>query len=96
MISVFVSVVDSELKEGQYLKTELEVRSVEDAVEIDRSLLLDSQEIFVIRDGALQLIEVTPIHFNENTVIVQGVLDGEQMLALPGAQINMPVKVIAP
>jgi membrane fusion protein, multidrug efflux system len=98
MISVFVYVVDVELKEGQYLKTELEVRSVEDAVEIDRSLLLDSQEIFVIRDGALQLIKVTPIHFNENTVIVQGVLDGEQMLAkpLPGAQKNMPVTVIAP
>jgi hypothetical protein len=52
----------------------------------------------VIRDGALQLIEVAPIHFNENTVIIQGVLDGEQMLAkpLPGAQKNMPVKVIAP
>ena len=98
MISVFVSVTSSELKEGQYLKTELDVRAVDQAIEIDRSLLLDSQEIFVVREGVLQLIAVTPIHFNENTVIVQGVADGELILAkpLPGAQKNMPVKVIAP
>jgi membrane fusion protein (multidrug efflux system) len=51
-----------------------------------------------VREGVLQLIAVTPIHFNENTVIVQGVTDGELILAkpLPGAQKNMPVKVIAP
>ena len=74
------------------------MRSVDQAIEIDRSLLLDSQEIFVIREGALQLIDVTPIHFNENTVILQGVSDGELILAkpIPGAQKNMPVKVIAP
>jgi len=76
----------------------LEVQSVEQAVEVDRSLLLDSNELFVIRDGILDLITVTPVHFNENTVIVQGVEEGEVLLdkPLPEAQKNMPVKVIAP
>jgi len=98
MISVFVAVKSNSLKEGQYLRTVLEVQSVEQAVEVDRSLLLDSNELFVIRDGILDLITVTPVHFNENTVIVQGVEEGEVLLdkPLPGAQKNMPVKVIAP
>ena len=98
MISVFVAVKSNRLKEGQYLRTVLEVQSVEQAVEVGRSLLLDSNELFVIRDGILDLITVTPVHFNENTVIVQGVEEGEVLLdkPLPGAQKNMPVKVIAP
>lgn len=98
MISVFVAVSSDKLKEGQYLKTILEVNSVDDAIEIDRSLLLDSKEIFVIRNGALDLISVHPVHYNESSVILQGVKAGEIVLAkpLPGAQKNMPVNVIAP
>lgn len=98
MISVFVAVSSDFLKEGQYLRTVIEVQSIEQAVEVDRSLLLDSNELFVIRDGVLDLVSVNPVHFNENTVIVQGVSEGEMLLAkpLPGAQKNMPVQVIAP
>lgn len=98
MISVFVAISSDILKEGQYLRTVMEVQSVEQAIEVDRSLLLDSNELFVIRDGVLDLVSVNPVHFNENTVIVQGVSEGEVLLdkPLPGAQKNMPVQVIAP
>jgi hypothetical protein len=72
------------------------METIDNVIEIDRSLVLDSQEVFVVREGLLALVPVEVLHYTENTAIVRGVEDGEKVLtrALPGAFKAQPVKII--
>jgi membrane fusion protein (multidrug efflux system) len=95
-IEVTLSVRNQRLREGQYLTAEIEMETIDNVIEIDRSLVLDSQEIFVVREGLLALVPVEVIHYTENTAIVSGVANGEKVLSktLPGAFKAQPVKII--
>lgn len=95
-IEFTVAVSSNELRQGQYLTAEIEMQTISNAIEIDRSLILDSQEIFVVRDEKLELLPVKVIHYTDNTAVIQGVLDGELYLSksLPGAFKNQPVKIL--
>ena len=96
-IEFTVAVSSTDLRQGQYLSAEIEMQTIPNAIEIDRSLVLDSQEIFVVRDEKLELLPIQVIHYTDNTAVIQGVSDGEQYLAkaLPGAFKNQPVKILA-
>ena len=95
-IEVTLSVRSQQLREGQYLTADVKMETIDNVIEIDRSLILDSQEIFVVREGLLALVPVQVIHYTENTAIVGGVADGEKVLSktLPGAFKAQPVKII--
>ena len=95
-IKVYIQVTGKNLKEGMYLEADLEARQVDNTYEIDRQLLLDNNQVFVIKDTLLDVTPVSPIHFKEASVIVQGLADGTQILAkpVPGAYAGMRVKII--
>ncbi len=84
-----------DLKEGQYLEASLEAREEPNAIEINRSLLLDNDQIFVVKDSILDLMYVDPIYFNDKTVVLKNVPDGEVIVSKPlsGAYAGMLVKV---
>ena len=94
-IKVFVEVNGDDLKEGMYLEAKLEAREEPDAVRISRKLLVDQKDIFIVRDSVLDLIEVNPVYFGSEDVIITGVPDGTVMLSRPltGAYAGMLVKV---
>ncbi len=94
-ITVFIEVSGDGLKEGQYLEANLEAKEEMDAIEVDRSLLLENNQIFVVRDSVLDLIDVTPIYFSDRKVVLKDVPDGEVFVsrALTGAYSGMLVKV---
>ena len=94
-ISAFVKVKGESLKEGMYLEAELDAREEPNAIEIDRNLVSDRNEIFVVRDSILDLISVTPVFFSDKTAVVTEVPDGSVILSrpLPGAYPGMLVKV---
>jgi len=96
-ITVFIQVNDNQLKEGMYLEAELEVQEEEDTYEISRKILLDGDQVFIVRENALHLASVKPVYFKERTVIVRGLEDGTQLVSrpLPGAYAGMPVRVIS-
>ena len=56
-ITAYIEVKDKNLKEGMYLEANLNAKSIENAIEIDRNLLLDSQEIYVVKDSLLHVIQ---------------------------------------
>ncbi len=94
-ISAFVRVEGQNLKEGMYLKAELDAREQPNAIEIDRNLISDQNEIFIVRDSILDTMPVKPVYFSERTVVLTEVPDGSVILSrpLPGAYPGMLVKV---
>ena len=93
-ITVYIEVKGENLKEGQYLEANLEAKEEPDAIEIDRSLLLENNQIFVVRDSILDLMDVNPVFFTERTVVLKNVPDGQVIVTKPvtGAYAGMLVK----
>ena len=94
-ITAFIEVKGENLKEGQYLEANLNARNENDAIEIDRSLLLEDDKIFVVRDSILDVIEVHPIYFTDKKVVLKDVPNGETIVSRPvsGGYAGMLVKV---
>lgn len=82
-IKVFIAVQDSTLKEGQFLEAQLKAMDQPNALEIDRSLLVDGNQIYVIEDSMLKLIAVEPVFYSDKKVVLKGVPDGTILLAKP-------------
>jgi membrane fusion protein (multidrug efflux system) len=93
-ITVFVEVKGADLKEGMYMEANIVAKSEDNAIEISRKLLVNENQVFVIRDTILDIIEVVPVHFSEKTVILKGVPDGTKILSkpVPGAYAGMLIK----
>ena len=93
-ISAYIEVKDEKLKEGMYLEAQLEAKEEENAIEIDRSLLSDTNEVFIIKDSILVIIPAKPVYFGESKVVLKGIPDGTHLLAkpVPGAYAGMLVK----
>lgn len=93
-ITAYIDVKDSSLKEGVYLQANINGETVKNAIEIDRNLLLDDQQIFVVNKDILDVIPVKPIYFSETKMVVQGVPDGTIIVekTIPGAYAGMLVK----
>lgn len=94
-IKAFIEVKNSELREGMYLEANLDAKEESDAIEIDRSLLLEGDKIFVVRDSILDLIDVKPVYFTDKRVVLKDVPDGTVIMSKPllGAYIGMTVKI---
>jgi len=97
-ITAFIEVAHENLKEGMYLEASLNAKDIEDAIEINRNLLLDDQKIFVVNDSLLDVIPVRPIHFSDTKVVLKDVPNGTIILnrAVPGAYAGMLVKPFEP
>ena len=93
-ITAYIDVKDSNLKEGIYLEANISGETIESAIEIDRNLLLDDQQIFIVNNEMLNVIAVKPVYFSETKMVVQGVPDGTIILKkpVPGAYAGMLVK----
>ncbi|MDC6365621.1 MULTISPECIES: efflux RND transporter periplasmic adaptor subunit [Flavobacteriaceae] len=94
-VTVYIEVKNEALKEGQYLEANLQAKQEQEAVEMDRSLLLENNQIFVVRDSILDRIDVTPVYFTDKKMVLKNVPDGEVVVskALTGAYAGMLVKV---
>ena len=94
-IKVYIEVKGKELKEGMYLEADLVAKSVKDAYEIPRKVLVNNNSVYIVRDSVLELTKVKPVYFKEQSVIVQGLPDGVKTLSrmVPGAFDGMPVKI---
>lgn len=94
-IQVFINIKDPEVKEGMYLEARLEARSVENAIEIPRELLEDQSKVYVVQEGLLVLVDVTPVYYASEIVVIQGLEDGMKLISspVPGAYPGMEVTI---
>ncbi|MFH4964419.1 HlyD family efflux transporter periplasmic adaptor subunit [Gaetbulibacter sp. M235] len=93
-ITAYIDVKDNDLKEGIYLEANINGEVVDNAIEIDRNLLLDDNQIFEIKDGLLVAVPVTPVYFSESKVVLKDVPDNIVILKkpVPGSYAGMLVK----
>ena len=95
-ISVFVEVESEDLREGQYLRAVLDATPAENAIEIDRSLLVDQRQIYTVEDTLLKLMDIEVVHLTDQKAVVRGVEDGMLIIRKPvaGAFADMLVKIV--
>ncbi len=94
-ITAYIEVRNTSLKEGMYLEANLNAKEETDAIEIDRGLLLENEQIFVVRDSVLDVINVKPVYFSSERVVLKEVPNGTTIINKPvaGAYVGMLVKV---
>jgi multidrug efflux pump subunit AcrA (membrane-fusion protein) len=97
-ITAYINVKDNMLREGMFLEATMDAGSIADAFEIDRSLLNNKNEIFILNptDSTILLQAVEPVNYKEKTAVVKGLSDGTIMLQKvpPGAYWGMKVNVL--
>ncbi len=94
-IRVFIRVDNPELSEGMYLEAKMDAKNEKNAIEIPRELLVERSKVFVVQDSVLNLVDVDPVYFTNNTVVIKGLKNGTRILSasVPGAYSGMLVKV---
>lgn len=93
-ITAFIEVKNNNLKEGMFLEANLNAKKEKNAIQINRSLITEHKEIFVVRDSVLDLINVEPVFFSDTQVVLKGIPNGTIILEkpIPGAYAGMVVK----
>ncbi len=99
--SIFVKVqhaANIEMLAGEYKEVEFPGQKIAAAMEIPRSAIFNSNEVFVIIDGKLKKREIDIIKVNEAeaTLIFSGLPEGQKIVTEPliNAKENSPVAII--
>ena len=94
-IQLFVEVRSNELNEGEYLEADINAQKVTDVFEINRSLIVDENHVFLVKDSLLVKQPISVIHSNENTLIIKGLKDSSELVSIPvpGGYQGMKVAV---
>ena len=95
-IMAYVQVRGKGLTEGMFLEAMLPLEPYPNAIQIDRKLLVANKYVFGVENDSLFKIDVQPLHYGENTVVVSGVPEETLILdrLLPGAREGMKVEII--
>ncbi len=95
-VNVFLEINDVNVKEGMFLQANISAKEQENAYKIPRRLLVNERQLFFVRDSVLDLIDVNPVFFSAEDVVVQGIPDGTKILSrtLPGAYAGQVVKIM--
>ncbi|MFS4468528.1 efflux RND transporter periplasmic adaptor subunit [Maribacter sp. 2210JD10-5] len=94
-VKAYIEVKDKSLKEGMYLEAYLDAREEQNAIEIDRNLLMEGHKIFIVKDSVLDMIDVSPVYFSNKRVVLKNVPNGTTIMSKPliGAYSGMAVKI---
>lgn len=92
-LAVVIAVNHPDLKEGMYLQAALDADTIENAVEIDRSLLQTNNQLFIVAKGKLMLLNVNPVYFTDKKVVLKDIPNGTVIInkTVPGAFEGMSV-----
>ncbi len=82
-VNVFIELSGHGLKEGMYLRAYLQSKVLNDIMEIPRNLLIDQHKLYLIQDSLLVLSTIQVIHQNEQSIVVRGLKDKDQLLIKP-------------
>ena len=93
-ITAYIEVKNNTLKEGMYLEANLNAKEEPDAIEVNRGLVLEGNQIFIVRDSILDIIQVKPVYFSDTKVVLKDVPNGTVIVSkpIPGAYAGMLVK----
>jgi membrane fusion protein, multidrug efflux system len=95
-VQVFIDLKGEDLREGMYLQAKIDGQAKINSVEISRSLIVDQSNVYIVKGDALELVPISILYQNQNTVIVQGLDDGMQLVSkpVPNSFSGMKVSII--
>ncbi len=96
-VTVFIGVQGQGLVEGMYLEANIAAKAETNAIEIERNLLLNERELFVVENNELVIKAIQPVHYTEKTAIITGLENGTALVVRPvaGGYAGMPVETIS-
>lgn len=96
--NVYIQLRGEGLEEGMFVKTNIMATEMDNVYELSRSVIFDNDQVFVVQDSLLVQRTIVPAYYNEKTVVVKGLKDGEKTLSkLPtGAYPGMKVSIYNP
>ncbi len=65
---------------GEYLVAHFPVRPIDNAMEIPRNSVLNTDEVFVVREGRLAKEKIDIIKINDRTMIFNGIAEGDTLV----------------
>ena len=94
-VQLFVEVRSNDLSEGEYLEADINAQNVTNVFELNRSLIVGKNSVFLVKDSMLVKQQILIIHSNENTLIIKGLKDSSELISLPvpGGYEGMKVAV---
>lgn len=94
-VNVYIQLTGSGLDEGMYATANVAATDADNAFEIDRSVLFDKDQVYVAKDSVLIQKTIEPVYYNEKTVVIKGLTDGEQVLTKmpPGSYPGMKISI---
>jgi membrane fusion protein (multidrug efflux system) len=93
-LSIYVEVKGSQLYEGMFLSGAINAGNAENAAVVDRKLLNDNQQIFIVVDSIMKLVTVQVVHASDGNAVIKGLNNGDLILEnrLNGIYDGMVVK----
>lgn len=95
-VSVFVELEKSnnqELFQGQFLKARFNGKMIANAMEIPRNAVFSSNKVFVVEGEVLKQREIVVIKRNKNTLVFNGLKEGELLVVEPPVKATDNMKV---
>ena len=95
-VEVYIRIKDKNLKEGMYMEAQIEAMEFNNVFALDRGLINGSKELFAVRENKLISLKINPIHYTETQAIVEGLVDGEEIISQPiiGAYNGMEINPV--
>jgi hypothetical protein len=81
--SIFIRIrpkAKQSLLAGEFLTAVFPVRPIEDAMEIPRNSVFNTNEVFVVRQGRLAKEQIDVVKVNERTLIFRGIPEGDTLV----------------
>ena len=94
LAQVYLSVRGKELKEGLYLKAEIDAGSTTNGLKIDRNMLINETEVYIVQpDSSLHLQPIEVVSYMEDQAVIKGVPQGTLLptSAISGAFEGMKI-----
>ncbi len=93
---VFITVNSAALNEGMFLNGKIKTKSMDNVVQLARTLLVNNRAVYTVIDNKLHLEDIEVVKVDNNEMYVRGLEDNVTILAQPilGAYEGMLVDVI--
>jgi len=93
-VSVFIETRDKHLKAGMYLNVKIKTIPVNGVSSISREILHNNTFVYLVKDSVLVEYKIHPLKFNEKSIIVDNLKDGDVLViksvsgGYPGMKVN--------
>ena len=92
-INIYIKILENDVKEGMYLRGEVDGKMITNSFAVPRLLLLQDNQLYIVEEGLLNKVDVNVLKINDDLVIVKGLKDGVDIVAKPLTRVLVGAKV---